>query len=190
MAAMVKIHNTDLKAAGLTDFEMDAPGQSPLEKSINWYWQTWDWIAVAEHSRLVPVYQWLIENNPGGKPELMHGDSTLHNYMFRDHRLVAVLDWEMSCLGRAEADLALQCIGNKLFAAPKESGLPQPPSEEEWLALYRKAGGRPLADFTYYKKFAAFMIVVAISALQRNMTVEQKQAQTGFLDGFWKILEA
>jgi aminoglycoside phosphotransferase (APT) family kinase protein len=47
----------------------------------------------------------------------------LQNYFFDGTRLAAVLDWEMSCLGRAEADLALQCLSNRIFAAPPDSGL-------------------------------------------------------------------
>jgi len=104
--------------------------------------------------------------------------------------LAAVLDWEMSCLGRAEADLALQCVSNRIFAAPPDSGLLQPPSEDEWLDMYRAAGGRRLRDFDYFKKFAAYMIIVAVSALQRNMTEAEREAQAPLLRPCWDLVES
>ena len=190
MATLVAIHNTDIKARGLENFTMNAPGVAPLERCINWYWQTWDWVHLPVFERLVPVRRWLLDHLPDGGPELMHGDSTLQNYFFDGTRLAAVLDWEMSCLGRAEADLALQCVSNRIFAAPPDSGLLQPPSEEEWLAMYRAAGGRPLRDFDYFKKFAAYMIIVAVSALQRNMTEAERAAQAPLLQPCWQLVES
>lgn len=190
MAALVAIHNTDIKARGLQNFVMNAPGVAPLERLINWYWQTWDWVHLPEFERLVPVHAWLLDHLPDGEPELMHGDSTLQNYFFDGTRLAAVLDWEMSSLGRAEADLALQCVSNRIFAAPPESGLLQPPSENEWLEMYRAAGGRPLRDFEYFNKFAAYMIIVAVSALQRNMTEAEREIQAPLLQPCWQLAES
>jgi aminoglycoside phosphotransferase (APT) family kinase protein len=190
MDALVCIHQTDVKALGLENFVMNAPGEAPLERCINWYWQTWDWVHLPTFERLIPVRRWLLHNVPDGEPELIHGDSTLQNYFFDGARLVAVLDWEMSTLGRAEADLALQCLSNELFAAPPDSGLLQPPSEQEWLAMYDDAGGRPLCDFDYFKKFAAYMIIVAVSALQRNMTEAERTAQEPLLRPCWQLVES
>ncbi|MBT8342439.1 MAG: phosphotransferase family protein [Desulfatitalea sp.] len=189
MDVQVKIHTLDIEKAGLKNFSMGAPGKDAFEQAIHWYWQTWEWIDVAEFSRLQPIHKWLLENRPRDNFELMHGDASLHNYMFQNNQLTAVIDWEMSSLGRAEGDLALQCLGNKLFAAPVESGLPQPPSEQEWLDDYYRAGGRQMKNFDYYKKFSAYMVVVAISSLQRNMPDEQRQAQAPLINAFWKELE-
>ncbi|MET0985410.1 MAG: phosphotransferase family protein [Steroidobacteraceae bacterium] len=189
MSALVKIHTADIKGRGLESFQMNAPGDSPMRRCVNWYWKTWEWVRVPQYERLVPIHRWLLDHAPNGEPELMHGDSTLHNYLFHERRLVAIVDWEMSALGRAEADIALQCVGNELFAAPKDSGALQPPTDAEWIALYRRAGGRPMQDFQYFKKFAAYMIVVAVSALQRNMTPEMAAAQEPLLRPLWKLLE-
>jgi aminoglycoside phosphotransferase (APT) family kinase protein len=41
---LVSIHSTDLTARGLSDFVMNAPGSTPMERCINWYWQTWEWV--------------------------------------------------------------------------------------------------------------------------------------------------
>lgn len=190
MRALVGIHRTDITASGRETLMMNAPGSGPLERCINWYWQTWDWVHLPQFDKLVPVRQWLLDNIPAGEPELTHGDSTLHNYMFEGKRLVGVLDWEMSTLSRAEADLALQCVGNQLFAAPPGSGLLMPPGEEEWLGLYRAAGGRPLRDFEYFKKLAAYMIIVPVGALERNMTEDERAEQEPLLRPCWELVES
>jgi hypothetical protein len=39
--------------------------------------------------------------------------------------------------------------GNELFAAPVESGLTQPPSQDAWLERYARVGGRPLESLDY-----------------------------------------
>jgi aminoglycoside phosphotransferase (APT) family kinase protein len=190
MRSMVAIHRTDIHRAGLTHFVMNAPGNTAMQRCINWYWQTWDWVQLPNYQRLVPVHRWLLDHLPEGESELMHGDCTLHNYLFDGSTLTGVLDWEMSSLGRAEADLALQCVANTLFAAPADSGLPLPPGEAEWLARYRDAGGRAVRDFDYFKKFAAYMIVVAVSALQRNLPEAARLAQEPLLRPCWALLEA
>jgi aminoglycoside phosphotransferase (APT) family kinase protein len=188
MQALVKIHSTNLDEKDLTDFEMNAHGNSALEKCINWYWRTWEWINVPEYSRLHPVREWLLNNVPTGKPELMHGDATLHNYLFNGNRLVGVLDWEMSGLGRAEADIALQCVTNSIFAAPSESGALRPPSDEEWTALYYKAGGRPLEHFDYFKKLTTYLVTVTVTSLQRGLSLADRK--DGLLKAFWHKLES
>jgi len=190
MKALVGIHQTDIEASGLASFVMNAPGNSPLEHCINWFWRTWDWAQLPQFERLVPVRQWLLDNLPDGEPELTHGDSLLHNYMFDGTRLVGVVDWESSTLSRAEADLALQCVSNQLFAAPPDSGLARPPSEEEWLAMYQAAGGRPLHDFEYFKKLAAYIFIVVGAALQRNVSDEQRAAMEPLLQPCWQLAEA
>jgi aminoglycoside phosphotransferase (APT) family kinase protein len=188
MKTLVAIHRTDLTTGGLAGFVMNAPGTTALERCINWYWRTWDWIALPHHERLVPVREALLRYVPVGEPELLHGDTTLQNYLFDGTRLMAVLDWEMSTLGRAESDLAMQCLSNELFAPPPGSPFPQPPSEQEWLDRYRDAGGRPLHDFGYYKKLAAYMIIVAVSALQRNMSEEDRSAHEPLLRPCWELV--
>lgn len=190
MQTQVRIHRTDLRAAGLQDFAMNAPGVTALERCINWYWRTWEWARPPDYERLHPVRHWLQENRPEGEPELTHGDCTLHNYLFRDGHLTGVLDWEMSALGRAEVDLAFQCVGNRLFAAAPDSGLPLPPSEEEWLALYRKAGGRPLRHFDYFKKLAAYMILVPVCSILKHSWDQSTAARQTLLVPLWRLLES
>lgn len=188
--ALAAIHRIDLAATGLADFAMDAPGAHAMEKCINWYWQTWEWIEHPEHERLAAARRWLLDNMPEGREALTHGDATLHNYLFAGNRLTGVLDWEMSCVARAENDLALQQITNELFAPPPGSGLPQPPSEAELRDRYARMGGIELAPLGYFKRLTAYMVITAIASLQRSMPEEVRVAQKGFTDRIWSFIEA
>ncbi|VWX50210.1 phosphotransferase family protein [Novosphingobium sp. 9U] len=189
LGALVAFHGLDYQAKGLGDFAMPAAGATPMEKCINWYWDTWEWIDQPNFSRMVPVRQWLLDNVPVGGETLTHGDSTLHNYMFVGNKLSSVLDWEMSCIGRPENDLALQTVGNELFAAPPESGLPQPPSQAEWVERYVRLGGREPQDLTYYRRLTGYMISIAITSVQRGMPQDVRDAQKGFMDQVWRVIE-
>jgi aminoglycoside phosphotransferase (APT) family kinase protein len=95
----------------------------------------------------------------------------------------------MSCIGRPESDLALQCIGNELFAPPAGSGLPQPPSQAELLERYERAGGVPVQSLDYYRRLSAYMIGIAFMSLQRNLPEEVRTAQRPFVDRLWRVAE-
>ena len=161
-----------------------------MQRYVNWYWRSWEWFQLPEYSRLLPAHRWLLANAPSGSPELLHGDASLHNYLFDGTRLAAILDWEMSTLGRAEADLSLQCVSNQLFAAPPDSGAAQPPSETEWLERYVRAGGRTPQQFDYFKRLSTYMVIVCIYGLQRHLTAEARQAQDPLLNRCWTYLES
>lgn len=60
-------------------------------------------------------------------------------------------------------------------------------SEEQWLAYYAQAGGRPLRDFAYFKQFAAYLILVAVVALQRNMDEDSRAGQEPLLRPLWAM---
>jgi aminoglycoside phosphotransferase (APT) family kinase protein len=168
---------------------MPARGATPVQRCINWYWQTWEWIQDRQFARLMPVHRWLLDNAPVGGETLTHGDSTLHNYLFVGNKLTGVLDWEMSCISRPEFDIALQTVGNELFAAPPGSGFTQPPSQDEWLERYARAGGRPLEAIDYYRRASAYMILIVLLSLQRSMTEEVRASQRAFIERVWGVAE-
>jgi aminoglycoside phosphotransferase (APT) family kinase protein len=189
LGALAAVHQLDFKAAGLADFAMPAEGATPMQRCINWYWQTWEWIQDPHYARLVPVRRWLLDNAPAGGETLIHGDSTLHNYLFVGNQLTGMLDWEMSCIGRPESDIALQTLGNELFAAPPDSGITQPPSQNEWLERYARVGGRPLASLDYYRRFSGYMILIALISLQRGVPAEARASQGAFIERLWRAAE-
>lgn len=55
-----------------------------------------------------------------GPARLVHGDAGLHNVLWRDGRLVALLDWEWACGGNAQLDLAWLRWTQRWRAMPDE----------------------------------------------------------------------
>jgi aminoglycoside phosphotransferase (APT) family kinase protein len=57
---------------------------------------------------VVAQFAWLLRNIPAleGRPCLLHGDIGLHNMLFNDGRLQALLDWEYAHIGDPAEDLA------------------------------------------------------------------------------------
>ena len=62
---------------------------------------------------------WLEENFPAeiaaGEPVLAWGDSRIGNVLYHDFRPVAVLDWEMACVGPRELDVAWIIFAHMVF---------------------------------------------------------------------------
>lgn len=97
------------------------------------------------------------EQGPG---KVVHGDYGLHNCLVgSDHRIAAVLDWEISTLGDPLADLA---YAMNAWAEPGDeqsrggeapSLAPGFPTRAELLERYARRTGRDLADFPFYIAF-------------------------------------
>lgn len=69
---------------------------------------------------LKEVYFWLKENMPHTPVfTLTHGDFRLGNFLWRDEKIVAFLDWEMPGIGDPMADLAW--IGLKILRSPNSN---------------------------------------------------------------------
>ena len=101
---------------------------------------------------------------------LCWGDSRLPNLMFRDDRVVAVLDWEMAFLGDPEADLGWWCFldwaNNEGYGGPHLDGIP---GKEETLARYAEITGHPVEHAHWHEVFAAFRYGVILARVAIRM---------------------
>lgn len=163
---LAAVHNLDHTAFGLADFAKKADGHSPQDKLINWWRKTWDWAKPEEYARLLPIHDWLLANAPAiNRPVLMHGDPNLGNYLLHENRVSAMLDWELSSVGAAELDLAIQIVSMDPHR-PHSAELPvPPPSEADWLSMYNDVGGKPIGDLSYYKVHAAYEILICMGSM-------------------------
>jgi aminoglycoside phosphotransferase (APT) family kinase protein len=92
---------------------------------------------------------------------IVHGDYRLGNFLVREGRIAAVLDWELCTLGDPLADVGY-LMNN--WVAPGEAppgGLDVSPTaaggfpaREEMLARYAAASGRDLSGIAYYRAFS------------------------------------
>jgi aminoglycoside phosphotransferase (APT) family kinase protein len=90
--------------------------------------------------------------------------------MYRDNRVVAILDWDMASLGGAELDLAWWTqmeFGNTLSRgiAPIEGW----GSPADTMALWESLAGRKLRDMEWHHVFAAFRAGIIVMRLAKNL---------------------
>ena len=96
-----------------------ASGETPLARKIGRTRDWYEWV-VADASRSKTIdaaLDWLEVSAPSdaGPTVLSWGDSRIGNVMYRDFVPVAVLDWEMACLGPRELDLAWLIYSHQIF---------------------------------------------------------------------------
>lgn len=130
---MGKIHEVDVDAHGLRGHMMAAEGATGLERIINQRWRTWEWLRTDEESRLRTIRDELVSGQPDHEEVLVHGDSNYGNYLFKDGKVAAVLDWESSSVGPRELDVAIQLHINRHNL--QDRGIPSTgaPSQSEWV---------------------------------------------------------
>lgn len=174
---LVAIHRTDLQATGLTDF--GRPGNYFQRQLHRWTQQY--------HTALpegLPAVDALIDALVPQVPQaeaptvLLHGDCRLDNLMFErgTHRVLAVLDWELSTLGHPLADLG-QFLGVQELAPdyllPGLAGMDRAalgiPSQREMARYYLgRMGLAPDTDLRFYKAFALFRQAAMSAGLLRR----------------------
>lgn len=190
LGTLVSIHSLDLAEFGLADYTKIAPGDTAQEKLINWWWKTWDWAKPEGFERLVPVRQWLLDNAPvENNMVLMHGDPNLGNYMLNNGQVAAILDWELSSIGSPELDLAIQVLSMEAHM-PYADQLPvTPPTQEQWLSYYYEAGGRPLKNFDYFRKQAAYQILVCLGSMCNYLPESVSASYKVMAEFYWAEVE-
>jgi aminoglycoside phosphotransferase (APT) family kinase protein len=100
---------------------------------------------------------WLEANVPQTDPSgdvLCWGDARIGNVIYRDFAPVAVLDWEMACLGPRELDVSWMVFAHRVFesitGALELPGMPHFLREEDVVAAYEEESGARLGDLTWY----------------------------------------
>jgi aminoglycoside phosphotransferase (APT) family kinase protein len=127
----------------------------------------------ARFAAITEIYDWMIAHQPQAyAPGLVHGDAQIANLMYRDGRLAAVLDWELSYLGHNESDLALLVFiteSQKLLDQSVEGT----PTEAEYIAAYEAAAGVPVESWAYFKLFSQFKVTcIALMMADRTPSFE------------------
>ena len=145
------LHALDPSVLGLSDY--GKPSDYFGRQIARW---TRQYRADPEAGRVPDMDQlaeWLPAQMPEGEgASVVHGDFRLDNVMFAEHsaRVVAVIDWELSTLGPPLADLSYLLLMYKFPQTLMKSlaGLDPAalgvPTEDETVALYAEASGRPL----------------------------------------------
>ena len=140
--------------------EVDPPGDNPLRRHFaalkDWY--EFAVPGIGRSALVERALAWLEDHFPddaaAADPVLVWGDSRIGNVLYRDFRPVAVLDWEMACIGPRELDVAWIIFAHRVFqelaGLATLPGLPDVLREEDVRATYEQLTGATLGDLRWF----------------------------------------
>ncbi len=169
--ALATVHAVDWRALELGFLDKPRYGRLGFEQQLRYYEQSFAWAAAGEPAPPVAqaALEWVREHAPAEDPEitLCWGDARINNQLFGpDHRVVAVLDWEMVTLADPMMDLGWWLFLDRHF----HEGMPAPrmegfPTREEMAARYERTSGREPRDLDFYERFAGLRFAVVMMRL-------------------------
>jgi aminoglycoside phosphotransferase (APT) family kinase protein len=115
---------------------------------------------------------------------IIHGDFYTNNWISRDGRLLAIVDWEISAIGPSYLDIGWLCMmyDPESWGPMRQAVMTWGPTPDELLAMYEEAAGRPVADAAWYRALAAWRLS-SITALQYRLHKTGRRH-----DPTWEIL--
>ena len=177
IGTLARLHALDVTGLGLSDF--GKPGNAFARQIVRWGKQ---YQADPEAGRVPDMdllVDWLPQHvPPGDELALVHGDYRLDNVMFAKGapEVAAVIDWELSTLGHPLADLTYLLLMYKFPQTLMKSlvGLDAVvlgvPTEEEAVALYCQAAGRPmLEERDFYHAYNLFRFAAICHGIRGRM---------------------
>jgi aminoglycoside phosphotransferase (APT) family kinase protein len=183
VGALARVHAVDWRGLGLQWLEGRAGGSRPIEREVNWYWDSLIWAdGGGEYPRqLAPVREWLIAHEPSDVDVVLcHGDANLGNYLYDGTEITAVVDWEMGFLGAPECDVSFIKVGDAIM----QSETPWPQGAlgyDEMRAEYERVSGRTLRHMEYFELFSAYRLAVINVLAMKHFPKEM-------LDAFMPVL--
>jgi aminoglycoside phosphotransferase (APT) family kinase protein len=176
---LANIHAVDWEKKGLAFMGVPDPPESYAQREIEKWEGSLRRVQRGEEPLIDAAFIWLRAHAPKSKEvRLVHGDCTHSNYMFRDERIVAVLDWELATLGDPLADIGWWCSHLGLYAPKAEvSALRQ-----EFLEWYQELTGRSFEELVFWELFSvAPTAVILVSGERFIENFRQKLREQGHL---------
>ena len=179
--ALAEVHTIDWPALGaptLTGLPTDAA--AALDRQMEDFFEFTAWGSGDDrYPTLDAAADWLRDRRPrpSGPAVLTWNDGRLGNMLFEDHRLTALLDWELVTVGPRELDLTWFLWHDRFSAeglgslvarrpVPQMSGAPTITEGSEW---YATASGHRPEDLEWYLAWAAFRMAVYLMRHGRGL---------------------
>ncbi|MDD5223412.1 MAG: phosphotransferase family protein [bacterium] len=158
---LVRLHRADWRALGLDFLGDPGPGKGAARAQVK-YWED-----NIRHDQLEPypvvtqAVLWLRDHLPEAeKTCIIHGDYRTGNYITRDGRIQAILDWEFVHLGDPMEELAYTMdVGWR--SGPPDFLISHLMTESEFLKLYQEKSGLMINKeaLEFYRVLSALKMV-------------------------------
>lgn len=171
---LARLHAVDVDAVGLGDLGRK---ENYLERQLKRWRTQWEKSKTRELEAMETVYEALSGNVPEQiGAGIVHGDYRLGNMLTgSDHRIAAVLDWELCTLGDPLADLGY-LLNNWAEpgedAGPASRGAALAPTlapgfqtRAELVARYEELTGRDASRIDYYRAFQYWRLAAIVEGV-------------------------
>jgi aminoglycoside phosphotransferase (APT) family kinase protein len=156
LTTMAKIHQIDIRQYDLPSLEESPADQSPLAHEITRY-ESMMKQGMREKADpiILEAWQYLKDNLPTDGPRrLVWGDSRPGNVIWKDLQPIAMIDWEIACIGDPLCDLTwwfwIDHCNSVGLGAEKMTGIPDyNDAYQEW----HKLTGLPINNAAYFELF-------------------------------------
>lgn len=167
IGALATLHRFDWRATPLAKWGVGVTLENAAHRQIDdWESRFRRW-ALRPHPMAHRALQWLRANSPvAERLSLVHGDYRLGNFLERDGRISAILDWELVHLGDPIEDLGWAFLPQYRGGGPLVCGLA---TEPEFIARYESQSGVKVdpASLRFYLVFSLLKLAFTHMAAAR-----------------------
>jgi aminoglycoside phosphotransferase (APT) family kinase protein len=104
--ALAALHRFDWQHSKLASWADGITADNAADRQLDYWWDRFQRWALRSHPMAHRTFAWLRRNKPrASRVTLVHGDYRLGNFLERDGRITAILDWELVHLGDPIEDL-------------------------------------------------------------------------------------
>ena len=182
---LVHIHDCDWRSLGLSFLGDPGPGKNPALQQVDYWSDVIERAGVRSKPLVTLAINWLKNNAPEtDKVRLVHGDYRTGNFIYKDHRITSILDWEMTHLGDPHEDIVYVLGALWRSAAPTDWVCHLLP-EADFLARYERQSGMKVNrdKLNYFQVLLDLkgigIMATAANAFARNKTKDLKPAAFG-----------
>jgi aminoglycoside phosphotransferase (APT) family kinase protein len=197
---LAALHAVDPDAVGLGDLGRK---EGYIARQLKRWHRQWNDSRTRDLPAVDEVHDRLATHIPvQGAATIVHGDYRIDNCMVgADHRIAAVLDWELCTLGDPLADVGMLLIcwtrpGDELMARiDSPTVLPGFPDRDHVLERYAEASGRDVSAIAYYQAFSFWKLACISEGVFARYAGGAMGAQPGIdltvmADGVKRLSEA
>jgi aminoglycoside phosphotransferase (APT) family kinase protein len=167
IGALAALHRFDWRATPLAKWGEGVTRENVAHVQIDaWEARFRRW-ALRPHPMAHRALAWLRANTPtAGRLSIVHGDYRLGNFLERDGRISAILDWELVHLGDPVEDLGWAFLPQYRGGTPLVCGLA---AEADFLARYQTQSGLSVdpASLRFYLVFSLLKLAFTHMAAAR-----------------------